>query len=210
MSSAVANFSFPTATLFGPGTISELPARLTQMGARRPLVVTDGGLLQTRAFEILRNTLGPSQLGKSWDLFHGVHTNPIEQDVIDAAKAFRESKCDSVIAFGGGSALDVGKACRLLAKKPDLKLAKFNTHDDWSGLARCVCIPTTAGTGSEVGRSSVITLAGTQRRSVIFLPRLLAKLVILDPEVTADLPPQLTAATGMDALTHCIESFTSP
>jgi alcohol dehydrogenase class IV len=97
-----------------------------------------------------------------------------------------------------------------LVKRPDLKLAKFNFNDDWSGLARCVCIPTTAGTGSEVGRSSVITLAGTQRRSVIFLPRLMAKLVILDPEVTLDLPPQLTAATGMDALTHCIESFTSP
>ncbi len=83
-------------------------------------------------------------------------------------------------------------------------------HDDWSGLPRCVCIPTTAGTGSEVGRSSVITLAGTQRRSVIFLPRLLAKLVILDPRLTTDLPPKLTAATGLDALTHCIESFTSP
>ena len=210
MTSAVANFSFPTATLFGPGTISELPARLAQMGARRPLVVTDGGLLNTRAFEILRNVLGPSHLGKSWDLFHGVHTNPIEQDVVDAAKVFREAKCDSVIAFGGGSALDVGKACRLLVRRPDLKLAKFNFNDDWSNLARCVCIPTTAGTGSEVGRSSVITLAGTQRRSVIFLPRLLAKLVILDPELTVELPPKLTAATGMDALTHCIESFTSP
>ena len=210
MTSAVANFSFPTATLFGPGTISELPARLTQMGGRRPLVVTDGGLLQTRAFESLRNTLGPSQLGKTWELFHGVHTNPIEQDVVDAAKVFREAKCDSVIAFGGGSALDVGKACRLLVKRPDLKLAKFNFNDDWSGLARCVCIPTTAGTGSEVGRSSVITPTGMQRRAVIFLPRLLAKLVILDPDLTVDLPPQLTAATGMDALTHCIESFTSP
>src|SRR5687767_13149240 len=210
MSSAIANFSVPTATLFGPGAISELPARLTQMGGRRPLVVTDGGLLQTRAFEILRNALGPAHLGKTWEMFHGVHTNPIEQDVIDSAKAFREAGCDSVVAFGGGSALDVGKACRLLVKKPDLKLSKFNFNDDWSGLARCVCIPTTAGTGSEVGRSSVITLAGTQRRSVIFLPRLLAKLVILDPEVTLDLPPPLTAATGCDALTHCIESFTSP
>jgi alcohol dehydrogenase class IV len=98
----------------------------------------------------------------------------------------------------------------LLVKKPDLKLSKFNFNDDWSGLARCVCIPTTAGTGSEVGRSSVITLAGAQRRSVIFLPRLLAKLVILDPQLTVDLPPQLTAATGMDAFTHCVESFTSP
>ena len=210
MSASVSGFSFPTATIFGPGAVAELPARLKQMGSRRPLVVTDPGLLQTQAFNILKTTLGGHDLGRTWELFHGVHTNPIEQDVIDAAKAFREAGCDSVVAFGGGSALDVGKACRLLVKKPDLKLSKFNFNDDWSGLARCVCIPTTAGTGSEVGRSSVITLAGTQRRSVIFLPRLLAKLVILDPQLTVDLPPQLTAATGMDAFTHCVESFTSP
>ncbi|HMJ64492.1 MAG TPA: iron-containing alcohol dehydrogenase [Candidatus Binatia bacterium] len=210
MSVPVSGFSFPTATIFGPGALAELPTRLKQMGSKRPLVVTDPGLLQTRAFEILKSTLGSKELGQSWDLFHGVHSNPIEQDVVDAAKAFRASGCDSVVAFGGGSALDVGKACRLLVKRPDLKLSKFNFNDDWSGLARCVCVPTTAGTGSEVGRSSVITLAGTQRRSVIFLPRLLAKLVILDPEVTLDLPPHLTAATGCDALTHCIESFTSP
>jgi alcohol dehydrogenase class IV len=180
------------------------------MSCRKPLVVTDSGLVQTKAFEILARVLDRKELGKTWELFHGVHSNPIEQDVIDTANAFREAKCDSVVAFGGGSALDVGKACRLLVKRPELKLSKFNYNDDWSGLARCVCIPTTAGTGSEVGRSSVITLAGTQRRSVIFLPRLLAKLVILDPEVTVDLPPSLTAATGLDALTHCIESFTSP
>jgi 4-hydroxybutyrate dehydrogenase len=210
MSASVSGFSFPTATIFGPGAVAELPARLKQMGARRPLIVTDPGLLQTQAFNLLKNTLGSQDLGRTWDLFNGVHTNPIEQDVIDAANAFREAGCDSVIAFGGGSALDVGKACRLLVKKPDLKLSKFNFNDDWSGLARCVCIPTTAGTGSEVGRSSVITLAGTQRRSVIFLPRLLAKLVILDPQLTVDLPPRLTAATGMDAFTHCVESFTSP
>jgi alcohol dehydrogenase class IV len=210
MSAAVASFSFPTATVFGPGTINELPTRVKQMGGRRPLVVTDSGLVKTRAFEILAHTLDNKQLGKTWELFHGVHSNPIEQDVVEAAKAFRELGCDSVIAFGGGSALDVGKACRLIVKRPDLKLAKFNFNDDWSGLPRCVCIPTTAGTGSEVGRSSVITLAGTKRRSVIFLPRLLAKLVILDPELTVALPPDLTAATGLDALTHCIESFTSP
>jgi alcohol dehydrogenase class IV len=210
MSSLVATFTFPTATLFGPGTISELRARLNQMGARRPLVVTDPGLLQTGAFEKLRHTLGAPELGKTWELYHGVHGNPSEQDVIDAAKAYRSGNCDSVVAFGGGSALDVGKACRLLVKRPDLKLAQFNTHDDWSNLPRCICIPTTAGTGSEVGRSSVITLHGTQCRAVIFSPRLLAKLVILDPELTLELPPHLTAATGMDALTHCIESFTSP
>src|ERR1051326_143389 len=210
MNSAASTFSFTTATLYGPGSIGELPTRLRQMGGRRPLVVTDSGLVQTRAFEILARTLDKQQLGKTWELFHGVHSNPVEQDVVEAAKAFREASCDSVVAFGGGSALDVGKACRLMIKRPDLKLSKFNFNDDWSGLARCVCIPTTAGTGSEVGRSSVITPAGAQRRAVIFLPRLLAKLVILDPELTVDLPPKLTAATGMDALTHCIESFTSP
>jgi 4-hydroxybutyrate dehydrogenase len=210
MSASIAAFSFPTATIFGAGAIAELPARLKQMGAKRPLVVTDPGLLHTHAFGILKSTLGNQELGRTWDLFHGVHTNPIEQDVVDAANAFREAGCDSVVAFGGGSALDVAKACRLLIKRPDLRLSKFNFNDDWSGLARCVCIPTTAGTGSEVGRSSVITLTGTQRRSVIFLPRLLAKLVILDPQLTVDLPPHLTAATGMDAFTHCVESFTSP
>src|SRR3954468_12022465 len=210
MSATLASFSFPTATLFGAGAISELPTRLHQMGSRKPLVVTDPGLLQTKSFQKLANTLGAKQLGQAWELFHNVHSNPTEQDVIDAAKAFREAACDLVIAFGGGSALDVGKACRLFVKRPDLKLARFNYNDDWSGLARCICIPTTAGTGSEVGRSSVITIFGTQKRSVIFLPRLLAKLVILDPELTVELPPKLTAATGMDAMTHCIESFTSP
>jgi alcohol dehydrogenase class IV len=210
MSATLASFSFPTATLFGAGAISELPDRLTQMASRKPLVVTDPGLLQTKSFQTLSNTLGAKKLGQSWELFHGVHSNPTEQDVVDAGKAFREARCDSVIAFGGGSALDVGKACRLFVKKPDLQLSKFNYHDDWSGLPRCVCIPTTAGTGSEVGRSSVITAFGTQRRAVIFLPKLLAKLVILDPQLTVELPPKLTAATGMDALTHCIESFTSP
>lgn len=210
-SEAVATFSFPTAVVYGPGTIRELPTRLKQIGSRKPLVVTDGGLLQTSAFQSLSTALGgSSELGKTWELFHDVHSNPMEEDVIGAARAFRECACDAVVAFGGGSAMDVGKALRLLVKKPDLKLAQFQLHQDWSGLARCICIPTTAGTGSDVGRSSVITLTGTQRKAVLFLPRLIAKLVILDPELTRDLPPSLTAATGIDALTHCIESFTSP
>jgi 4-hydroxybutyrate dehydrogenase len=210
MVSPVATFTFPTAILFGPGTISELPARLGQMGCRRPLVVTDPGLLQTQAFQSLRDTLGSRKLGQTWELFHEVHSNPQEQDVIEAARAFREAQCDSVVGFGGGSAMDVGKLLRLLVRKPDLKLDQYDLHKDWSSLPRCVCIPTTAGTGSEVGRSAVITLASTQSRATIFLPRLLAKLVILDPDLTVELPPALTAASGMDALTHCIESFTSP
>src|SRR5207248_2248209 len=115
-----------------------------------------------------------------------------------------------VIGIGGGSPLDVGKALRLLIKRPDLDFSKFYDHKDWSGLAQFVAIPTTAGTGSEVGRSSVITLESTRRKAVLFHPELLARLVILDPELTIGLPPKLIAATGADALTHCIESYTCP
>jgi alcohol dehydrogenase class IV len=123
----------------------------------------------------------------------------------------RENACDGVIAFGGGSPLDAGKAARLWARHPGFPLEKFYEQPaDWTGLAPLVAIPTTAGTGSEVGRSSVITLEATRRKAVLFHPELLAKLVILDPELTRGLPPGLTAATGADALTHCIESYTCP
>src|SRR6185436_14702580 len=130
----------------------------------------DAGLLPTLAFRSLGAALGPQERDKTWALFSGVHPNPIEQDVIEGAEAYRQAMCDGVIAFGGGSALDVGKAIRLLLKRPQLKLAEFKWDDDWSGLEPCVCIPTTAGTGSEVGRSSVITLASTQRKAVLFTP----------------------------------------
>jgi 4-hydroxybutyrate dehydrogenase len=210
MGGHLASFSFPTAIIFGSGASAELPVRMRQMGGRRALVVTDKALAKTHAFDLLSNHLGRSNLGKTWELFEGVHSNPLEQDVVDAANAFRESKCDTVIAFGGGSALDVGKALRLLVKRPGMKLKDFNFNDDWSGLPRCIAVPTTAGTGSEVGRSSVITLAGTHKKAVLFLPRLMAKLVVLDPDLTRDLPAGLTAATGLDAFTHCVESFTAP
>src|SRR5512133_1357657 len=207
---STATFSFPTTTLFGCGAISELGSRRQQLGLRRPLVVTDAGLLSTPAFTALSKTLGEDRRDADWFVYAGVHPNPIEQDVRDAAAAFRQHGCDSVIAMGGGSPLDVGKATRLLAKRPGFDLAGFYAESDWSGLAPFVAIPTTAGTGSEVGRSSVITLQATGRKAVLFHPELLAKLVILDPELTAGLPPKLTAATGADALTHCIESFTCP
>jgi alcohol dehydrogenase class IV len=203
-------FSFPTLTLFGPGVIAELPQRLKNLGVRHPLVVTDPGLTHTEAFSTLERTLGKSGRGKQWQVFSQVHPNPIEQDVIKGAEAYREGNCDSVIAIGGGSALDAGKAIRLLLKRPGYDLSKFDWKEDWHGLAPCICIPTTAGTGSEVGRSSVIILEATRKKSVLFHPGLLANLVLLDPELTKGLPPKLTAATGADALTHCIESFTSP
>src|SRR5262245_35440137 len=117
MNSVRTTFSFPATTLFGAGTIAELPARLARWGSRRPLVVTEPGLLPTGAFARLKKALGTTPQGKSWELFSDVHPNPIEQDVIDSAAAFRDRKCDAVIAFGGGSALDVGKALRLLVKR---------------------------------------------------------------------------------------------
>ena len=206
----LSTFSFPTTTLFGIGAVNELPQRLKALGVKRPLVVTDPGLLHTQAFTVLQETLGPTQRDKGWFIFSSVHPNPIEQDVVRAAEAYRDAQCDGVIAFGGGSALDAGKAVRLLVKKPGFNLAEFDWKEDWFGLAPCIAIPTTAGTGSEVGRSSVIILEKTQKKSVLFHPGLLANLVLLDPELTKGLPPKLTAATGADALTHGIESFTSP
>jgi 4-hydroxybutyrate dehydrogenase len=203
-------FSFPTRTLFGVGALRELPANLAKLNIRRPLLVTDPGLVNTDAFRSVAATLGANSEGKSWFLYSGVHPNPVENDVRETAAAFQKNNCDGIVGLGGGSALDVAKAARLLVKRPQLDWTKFYDEPDWSGLAPFVAIPTTAGTGSEVGRSSVITLDATKRKAVIFHPELLAKLVILDPELTRGLPPKLTAATGADALTHCIESYTCP
>jgi alcohol dehydrogenase class IV len=177
---------------------------------RKPLVVTDPGLVNTAAFQALIKVLGATERDKQWFVFSGVHPNPLETDVREAAAAFNRYQCDSIIGFGGGSPLDVGKAARLLVKRPKLDFTKFYEEKDWAGLAPFVAIPTTAGTGSEVGRSSVVTLEATHRKAVLFHPELLARLVILDPELTVGLPPGLTAATGADALTHCIESYTCP
>jgi alcohol dehydrogenase class IV len=198
-----ASFSFPTNVRFGAGCLQELPGRLVGLGVKKPLIVTDPGLLATDAFKSLEKLSG-----NQWAVFSGVHPNPTIEDVEAGTAAYREGGCDGVIAFGGGSALDVGKVIRMTVKRPDKPLIPFDFDADWSGLAPCVTIPTTAGTGSEVGRSSVIIKDG--RKRVIFHPSLLASLVILDPELTRGLPPKLTAATGADALIHCIESFTSP
>jgi alcohol dehydrogenase class IV len=199
----IASFSFPTSVIYGPGVLAELPARIEKLGVRCPLVVTDAGLVQTdayRRFDEVNN-------GK-WPVFSGVQPNPVEADVEAAFEAYCRHGCDGVIALGGGSALDVGKVIRLRVKRPDRSLREFDFYADWSGLPPCVTIPTTAGTGSEVGRSSVIILE--RKKKVLFHPTLLASLAVLDPELTTGLPPRLTAATGADALTHCIESFTSP
>src|SRR5262245_27512010 len=145
-------FSFPTPTLFGAGAVAALSQRAEQLGMRRPLVVTDSGVAGTDAFQSLAKALGLDRKGKEWFVYSRVHPNPVEQDVREAAQCFCDHGCDGVIAVGGGSPLDVGKAARLLVKRPGFDFTKFYDEPDWSGLAPCIAIPTTAGTGSEVGR----------------------------------------------------------
>ncbi|HWD17987.1 MAG TPA: iron-containing alcohol dehydrogenase [Verrucomicrobiae bacterium] len=199
----LSNFSFPTKVVFGAGAAREAAGILAAAGAKNPLVVTDAGVRRTEAFAKVMAAGG----GK-WPVFAEVHPNPMNDDVEAAFAAYRAQDCDAVVALGGGSALDVGKIIRLRVKRPEKKLEEFDFGADWSGLAPLVTIPTTAGTGSEVGRSSVIIFGNVKK--CIFHPALLATAAILDPELTVGLPPRLTAATGADALTHGIESFTSP
>lgn len=199
----ISQFSFPTRVIFGAGAAKELPGKLAGLNAKRPLLVTDPGVRGTEAFKHIWDISSGT-----WPVFSGVQPNPTGADVEAALTAYLNDQCDSVVALGGGSPLDVGKIVRLRVKRPDKSLEQFDFEADWSGLPPLVTIPTTAGTGSEVGRSSVIVL--DQRKKCIFHPSLLASLAVLDPELTTSLPPRLTAATGADALTHCIESFTSP
>ena len=200
---AAAFFSFPTPIVFGAGSAAQLWEKFAARGAGHPLLVTDRGLMATPVIATIRNALGGRE-----KIFADVEANPTEANVRAAAEAYRAGGCDSVIALGGGSALDVGKVIRLIVDAPKKELTAVKWDDDVGQLAPFLAIPTTAGTGSEVGRSSVVTLDGAKR--VIFHPKLLADLVILDPMLTVALPAKLTAATGTDALTHCIESFTSP
>src|SRR5438309_2238914 len=146
-------FSFPTTIVFGAGAIEQLPQRLEKLGAKRPLGVTDPGLLKTPAFEKVDQIMR----GR-WRVFSGVTPNPTEQDVHAATREFVDGKCDSVIALGGGSAIDVGKIVRARIAKPQAELARWDSSQDLPTLTPFLAIPTTAGTGSEVGRSSVIVI----------------------------------------------------
>jgi alcohol dehydrogenase class IV len=210
----LSRFSFPTDILFGEGTVTGLPVELRRIGCGRPLVVTDPGL---RAAGLLDRLLGPlNEAGIVGCVYEGVEPNPPEANVVEGAAAYREAGCDGVVAVGGGSSLDVGKAIRLrlthegpLGQYDDLKGGAALIH---GGMPPMVAVPTTAGTGSEVGRSAVITLAerdGTERKTVLFSPHLMPTLALCDPELTLGLPPRLTAATGMDALTHNVEAYLS-
>jgi alcohol dehydrogenase class IV len=207
---AIVQFSFPTAIYFGAGARRSVADHLKKQGLKRPLIVTDKGLA---ALPILKE-FGDSLASLAVHVFSGVFGNPAKAQVDEGVKAFRAHAADSVIGFGGGAALDVAKAVALMAVHEGDVLEYAWDHPKVrpirNPLPYFVALPTTSGTGSEVGRSSVISDDTTHVKKIIFNPVLLARAVFADPELTLDLPPNVTAATGMDALTHNVESYLSP
>jgi len=207
---ALSKFSFPTAITFGPGARRQVAAHLGERGLKRPLVVTDKGLA---ALAILADFVASLE-GLDAAVYAGVHGNPVKRQVEDGVAAFHGHHADAVIGFGGGAALDVAKAVALMAVHEGDVLEYAWDHPRVRPVANAlpywVALPTTSGTGSEVGRSSVISDDATHVKKVVFNPALLARAVFADPELTLDLPPAVTAATGMDALTHNVESYLSP
>jgi alcohol dehydrogenase class IV len=203
----ISTFSFPTTIIFGPGAVERLAAELEKKGARNPLLVADRGLVGTAVLARVHSLIPHAAL------FTDVDPNPIEQNVSDGVDFYRANGCDSIVGLGGGSPIDAAKAIRLKVTH-SLPLADYDDLiDGWqkitADLPPFVAIPTTAGTGSEVGRSTVITLAATNRKTVIFSPHLIPSPAIVDPELTTSLPPHITAGTGMDALTHNVEAYLS-
>ncbi|MSO74959.1 MAG: iron-containing alcohol dehydrogenase [Alphaproteobacteria bacterium] len=204
------NWNYPTAIRFGAGRIAELAEACRVVGMARPLLVTDPGLKETA---MVQGAIAANEKsGLPTGLFAEVRPNPSGRNVDDGVAAFRAGAHDGVIAFGGGSALDVGKAIALMAGQ-HRPIWDFEDREDWwtrvdeAGLAPVVALPTTAGTGSEVGRVSVITDESVPTKKLIFHPRLMPRLVIADPALTLGLPAHLTAATGMDALAHNLEAY---
>mgnify|MGYP003507688499 CR=1 FL=1 len=213
MAALKGNWNYPTSIRFGAGRIRELPDACKALGMQRPLLVTDPGLVQ---LPMIANAVGYCRdAGLRCAAFSDIRPNPVEQNVNDGLRAFREGGHDGVIAMGGGSGLDAGKAIALMAgqKRP---IWDFEDREDWwtrvdaAGMAPVVAVPTTAGTGSEVGRASVITDLRDHTKKIIFHPKMMPGIVIADPELTLGLPPKVTAATGMDALSHCLEAYCSP
>jgi alcohol dehydrogenase class IV len=202
----MATINYLTTIQFDFGAVKLLPGELERLGIRRPLLVTDKGVRAAGLLGRVIETLGASPAV----VYDETPPNPTEDAVLAATEVFREGDCDGVVALGGGSAIDLGKAVALLATHP-APLQQYAAVEGGAAritakVAPLVAIPTTAGTGSEVGRGSVIVM-GSGRKLGLLSPHLLPKVAICDPELTLGLPPMLTAATGMDALAHCIETF---
>jgi alcohol dehydrogenase class IV len=203
------NWNYPTTIWAGPGRIAELPAACTHAGMRRPLLVTDEGLAGTPMIKRALGTLPDAAL------FSAVRGNPDSSHVEAGLAAYRAGRHDGVVAFGGGSALDVGKVVAFMSGQTR-PLWDFEDIGDWwtratpAGIAPVVAVPTTAGTGSEVGRAGVILNEATHQKKIIFHPLMMPRVVIADAELTVGLPRGVTAATGFDAFVHCFEAFCAP
>ena len=203
------NWNFPTTIWAGPGRIAELGDACARAGIKRPLIVTDQGL---KAAPMI--TSAAAALGKA-AVFGEVKGNPTSANVAAGLLAYRAGKHDGVVAFGGGSALDTGKVVAFMSGQ-QRPLWDFEDVGDWwtradpAGIAPVVAVPTTAGTGSEVGRAGVILNEATHQKKIIFHPLMMPRIVISDPELTVGLPPHITAATGMDAFVHCFEAYCAP
>jgi alcohol dehydrogenase class IV len=207
---AITRFSFPTPIHFGGGARKLVAAHLLEQGLKRPLIVTDRALGALPVLAEFRSHLA----GLDVAVFSGVFGNPTASQVMAGAAAFRAHEADAVIGFGGGAALDVAKVVALMAVHEGDVIEYVWDHPQVrpivNDLPYLVALPTTSGTGSEVGRSSVVGEEDTHIKRAVFSPKLLARAVFADPELTFALPPAVTAATGMDALTHNIESYLSP
>ena len=195
--------------LYGSNAIQDLAKVVMEKKLKHLLLITDPGLIETGLANKVLHTF--KNVGLNIEIYDGVHPNPIEEDVTAGVTAFKSGQFEALIALGGGSAMDVAKTIRFMAvHKPPL-----SQYDDAIGgdkkiihpLPPMYAIPTTAGTGSEVGRSSVITLPDTGRKTIFFHPDLMPDIAVLDPKLTIGLPPHITAATGMDAFTHCMEAY---
>ncbi len=207
------NFNYPTAVKFGAGRVKELAELCKANRIMRPLLVTDPGLA---AMPMLATVVADIKAaGLPVLVFSDVRPNPVEANILAGVKAFKAGMHDGVIAFGGGSALDIGKMIALMHGQ-SISVFDLEDVDDWwtradaSRIAPIIAVPTTAGTGSEVGRASVITHPETHEKKIIFHPAIMPKIALLDPELTVGLPAKLTAATGMDALAHCLEAYCAP
>lgn len=211
--SIIANWSYPTAIRFGAGRISEIADACASAGIKWPLLVTDRGLANMAITTKTLDLLEQAGLGRA--MFSDVDPNPNEKNAAAGIQAYRDGGHDGVVAFGGGSGLDLGKLIAFMAGQTR-PLWDFEDIDDWwtradaDAIAPIVAVPTTAGTGSEVGRASVITNSQTQQKKIIFHPRFLPTIVICDPELTVGMPNFITVGTGLDAFAHCVEAFCSP
>jgi alcohol dehydrogenase class IV len=208
-----ANWNYPTAIRFGAGRIKELPEVCKEQGFKNPLLVTDPFLATQPMTQAALQSMRDAGIGAG--LFSEIKPNPVDANIEAGLKVMKAGKHDSVIAFGGGSGLDAGKVIAFMAGQTR-PMWDFEDVGDWwtradpKGIAPVIAVPTTAGTGSEVGRAGVITQESTHSKKVIFHPLMMPKVTICDPELTVGMPAKITAGTGMDALAHCLEAYCSP